>query len=174
MELRCLFFYNNLLTFCSARDIRSLQGVWETCESTFGSRPEDTCAVRPKKLHILFIHHFSREKWHFSLLLMWFSFWLKQDYKPTAGTLALAKTCQLAHSWKTSLLETHLSWVVAIHITSFKKQNENTTITQAWKQMSYYYCYVLDTLTSAELRKLASNKDTNCKGSYCWLLLCSC
>lgn len=62
----------------------------------------------------------------------------------------------------------HLSRVVATHISSSsKKQNENM-ITQAWKQTSRYYCYVSDTLTSAELRKLEGNKGVNCKGKLLW------
>lgn len=36
----------------------------------------------------------------------------------------------------------------------FKKENENTMVTQAWEQMPHYHGYVLDALTSAELRKL--------------------
>lgn len=43
------------------------------------------------------------------------------------------------------------------HISSsFKRQNENTMITQTWKQISHYHGYVLDAVTSAELRKLAT------------------
>lgn len=38
----------------------------------------------------------------------------------------------------------------------FKKQNENTMVTQAWEQMPHYGGCVLDALTSAELRKLAA------------------
>lgn len=66
------------------------------------------------------------------------------------------------------------SGVVAAHISSsFKKQNENMTTTHAWKQISYYYFCVLDTMTSAELRKSERNTDTNCKGIYCGLPVCS-
>lgn len=51
----------------------------------------------------------------------------------------------------------HFWWVAATRISSsFKKQNENTMVTQTWKHISHYHGYVLEALTSAELRKLAT------------------
>lgn len=97
--------------FCLNRNSRSLEEVWETCQSIFRSRTEATCAVRPKELSQTIYTSFQQGKGNSSLLLMWFSFCLKQDYKPATGPLALAVGAFLKD--KPFRNTPHFSWAVS-------------------------------------------------------------
>lgn len=159
------------------RHSTSLGDVWETCESILCSSQKPPVRSDPKSFHMLFLHHFSREKETLPSLLTWFFIPSKAGLQnhcrsPSIGKDVPVGTCLKDKPFRNIL---HFSWVVATHSSSsFKKQNENIMITQAWKQMPHYYRCVLDTLTSAELRKSECNKGKNCKGNYCGLPTCSC
>lgn len=148
------------------RDSIPSEEAWETCESITWSRPEANCAIR----HTTDMSS-QQGKGNSSLLLLWFSFSLKRDYKLTAGPLAAMPVGMLLKD-KPCTGTPRFSWVVAAHISfSCKKQKKTPPIIQAGKQALHCNCCVPDTLTSAELRKAASNNSSDCRGNCCLGLL---
>lgn len=147
--------------------------MWKTSESTFRSTAEATCAVRLKGLSHIIYMSFQQKKRYSSLLLKWFSFCLKQDYRPIANPWALAKTCQLVHSWHTKHFKStpHFLWVAATHISSsFKKQkgkNNGNTNMKINLSLSWLCIRCTDKCRVQEI----SNKGATHEGNYCSAVL---
>lgn len=160
MEVRCLFFYSNFSTFFYSKQrqwvfIKGVENIrehfWKHSRSYLHSKTE---GAFPYYLYIIS----PGKRILFPSAKVIFT-------QSKAGLQTNCKSPSIGKDMPVGAFLTHrpfrstphFSCVAATHISSsFKKQNENTMVKQAWKQMSHYHGYVLDALTSAELRKLAT------------------
>lgn len=177
IEVKCFFFYSIFLTFFPLnRDSTSSEEMWETQQHFWKQISSYLCSqIKWAFFNYSCIILAGRRKLFPSAHVILIP--AKEGLQNHHRSCSIGKDLPVGVFLKDKPFRNtpHFSGVVATHITSsFKRQNENMTIREAWKQMSYYYFCVLDTLTSAELRKSESNKGTNCKGIYCGLPVCSC
>lgn len=138
MPLRCLFFYSRILTSFSSKQrqwffIKGVKNIQEhfqkqtrsyLCSQTEGAFPYYLYIISAKKKRVLFA---------FSQVIFILS---KAGSQTHCKSLSIGKDIPVGAflTHKPFRNTPHFSWVAATHISSsFKKQNENTMVTQNMK-----------------------------------------
>lgn len=140
--------------------------MWKISKSTFRSRPEATCAVRLKELSHTTSAKKKRVLFAFSQVIFILS---KAGSQTHCKSLSIGKDIPVGAflTHKPFRNTPHFSWVAATHISSsFKKQNENTMVTQNMKinlPLSWLCIRCTDMCRAQEI----SNKGATREGNYC-------